>query len=403
MKAFYSAVAIIFSFAVTCILVSQETPTGTAVKVSPSDAKPASATVESDADSKSWSVFRGNRQSTGVAVCELPEKLEVLWKYEVPKGAFEGTATIVADPKDPTKQTVYVGDLDGKLFAFDLATGEKKWEFTTEIGFMTAPAVRDGLIYIGDIDGIFYCINQSGEKVWSVQLDGEIDSSANFHGDNVLVGAQDARLYAFNAKTGEPAWLYEAQDQIRCSITVAEDRAFVAGCDGFLHVIDLTNGKEAGNTDIGNPTGSTPAMLGDIVYFGTEGGSFFASDWRKIKNVWEFEDEVGGRTIRGSAAVNKEHVVFGASNRQVYSLNPKTGKQNWTVKLKAKIDSSPVIVGDRVFVASTDGRFYALRLKDGSTTWEKQFNGGFISSPAVAFERLVIASDRGVVYCLGSK
>jgi outer membrane protein assembly factor BamB len=403
MKAFYNLVTIGFSITLAGTLLAQASPTDSTISTSDAAKKPAPATVKSDVDSKSWSVFRGNRQSTGVAVCELPAELEVLWKYEVPKGAFEGTATIVADPKDPAKQIVYVGDLDGKLFAFDLATGEKKWEFTTEIGFMTAPAVREGLIYIGDIDGIFYCIDQEGKKVWSVQLDGEIDSSANFHGDNVLVGSQDARLYAFNAKTGEPAWRYEAQDQIRCSITGAEDRAFVAGCDGFFHVVDLTNGKEAGNTDIGNPTGSTPAMLGDMVYFGTEGGSFFASDWKKIENVWEFEDEVGGRTIRGCAAVNKDHVVFGASNRQVYSLNPKTGKQNWTVKLKAKIDSSPVIVGDRVFVASTDGRFYALKLKDGSITWEKQFNGGFISSPAVAFERLVIASDRGVVYCLGSK
>ena len=106
-----------------------------------------------------------------------------------------------------------------------------------------------------------------------------------------------------------------------------------------------------------------------------------------------YEDE-GGNSIRSCAAVNDQHVVFGARNRQVYSLHPKTGKQNWNATLKAKVDSSPVIAGNRVTVAATDGRLYALSLEDGSV-WEKQFNGGFLSSPAVAFGRLVIATDDG--------
>ena len=69
--------------------------------------------------------------------------------------------------------------------------------------------------------------------------------------------------------------------------------------------------------------------------------------------------------------------------------------------LKAKVDSSPVIVGQRVYVGSTDGRLYSLSLENGEKVWEKQFNGGFVSSPAVAFDKLVVATDRGVVYCLG--
>ena len=95
--------------------------------------------------------------------------------------------------------------------------------------------------------------------------------------------------------------------------------------------------------------------------------------------------------------------MFGARNRQLYSLNPASGNKNWTTQLKAKVDSSPVIVGHRVFVATTDGRLYSIALDDGKILWEKQFNGGFIGSPAVAFGRLVIATDDGVVYCLGKK
>ena len=172
----------------------------------------------------------------------MPQELDVIWKFAVPKGAFEGTPTIVREQQNRQNQTVYVGDLDGSLFALDLKTGNKRWEFKSEIGFMTSPVVRDGRIFIGDIDGVFYCISESGEKVWSFQTQGEINSSANFYQDNVLVGSQDFHLYALNMKTGELAWKYESQDQIRCSATVAGNRAFVAGCDGLFHVVDLDTG-----------------------------------------------------------------------------------------------------------------------------------------------------------------
>jgi outer membrane protein assembly factor BamB len=352
---------------------------------------------------ESWSVFRGNAESTGVATSSLPDQLEVLWEFAVPQGAFEGSAAIVADQKTPTQKSVYIADLDGKVFAFDLESGEKRWEFTSEIGFVTSPAVNDGRIYLGDLDGVFYCIDEEGNKRWSHATDAEINGSANFYKHNVLVGSQDSHLYAFNMDSGEVDWKYESKDQIRCSATVAGNRAFVAGCDGYFHVVNLDDGTEIGNTDIKSPTGATPAAQGNRVFFGTESGDFFAVDWKKINNEWTFAEPQSGNSIRSCAAVTEGHVVFGARNRNVYSLNPKTGEKNWVVRLKAKIDSSPVIVGERVFVASTDGRLYALSLSNGEMLWEKQFNGGIISSPVVAFGKLVIATDRGVVYCLGEK
>ena len=167
--------------------------------------------------------------------------------------------------------------------------------------------------------------------------------------------------------------------------------------------------------EIGSPTGGTPAAVGDSVYFGTEQAGFLAVEWAykndapnpvptppRPKLKWKFSDE-SGAAIHSNPAVSGNHVVYGAGDGIVRSLDPQTKKENWTRTLKAKIESSPVIAGDRVYIGSRDGRLYALKLETGEVCWEKELGGGFASSPAVAFGRLIIATERGTVYCLGSK
>jgi outer membrane protein assembly factor BamB len=180
-------------------------------------------------------------------------------------------------------------------------------------------------------------------------------------------------------------------------------RCFVAGCDGQLHVIDVNEGKEVASVEIDSPTGVTPAAVGDRVFFGTEGGTFFCIDWAQAKVVWTFSDDRHGQAFRSSPAAAKQAVVFGGRNKRVHALDPEKGTELWRFAAKSRIDASPVIAGDRVFVAATDGRLYALDLKSGKPLWEHETGGGFVGSPAVAAGRLVIASDDGVVYCFGEK
>ena len=344
-----------------------------------------------------WPLFRGNTTSTGIATSTLPKKLEVLWKHEIANGAFEGSPIIIGGQQ----KRAYIGDADGVLLAFDLDTGKVAWEFKSEIGYVTAPAYKDGKLFVGDMDGKFYCIDEQGQRVWEFQADDSIDSSANFYKDLVLFGARDTRLYALKRDTGKEVWRLETEDQVRCGITVVGGRAFVAGCDGALHIIDLDRGQEGGSVLIESPTGVTPAAKGDYVFFGTEQAGFFAVDWKKGETKWTFNDKQGPISTRSSPSVTDEYTIFGARNRKVYAVDTVTGKEKWSIELKANIDSSPVVVGDRIFVGATDGRLYELELKTGKIVWQRQFDGGFVGSPAVAFGRLVIATDRGVVYCLG--
>lgn len=344
-----------------------------------------------------WPMFRGDPQSRGVAASSLPEQLTLLWQVRIENDGFEGTAAI-ADG------TVFIGSLNGSLFAFDLADGTEKWKLQTEIGFATSPSYRAGRLYLGDFDGKFFCVSaDSGQIEWTYQVDAEINSCANFYKDSVLFGSQDSTLYCLDAVSGKLNWKHSINDQIRCTPSIVANRGFVAGCDARLHVIDLDIGQSAAGVELDGPTGATPAIDGDVAYCGTEGGTFYAIDWRKEEVVWSFQDPQRAQPLRSSPAVKDNVIVVGGHSKQVYGMAKDSGAKLWTFDTRKQVDSSPVIVDQRVFIGSRDGRLYALELASGHKVWEYETGGALNASPAVAAGRLVIASDEGVIYCFGEK
>lgn len=352
---------------------------------------------ETPGDALNWPLFRGNSFATGVAVGTLPERLELLWRYEVPQGSFEATPVIV-------DQVVFLGDLDGTLHAIDLQSGQAKWTTKIESGFSASPAYSAGRVLLGDYDGKMHCVDaQTGKSLWTFDTKAEINSSVSFHADHVLFGSQDATLYCLTLAEGQLVWKQSLQDQIRCSPTIVAERCFVAGCDGALHIINVNTGEPGPSVPINAPTGVTPAVQGDHVYFGTEAGDVFAVDWRQAKSIWTFADAKSGQPIRSCPAVRNDLLVIGSRSKKVYALETATGKLNWTFPTRSRVDSSPVIVGPHVYFGSGDGRLYGLNLADGSKHWEYEAGGGFTGGPAVAAGKLVIANERGTVFCFGGR
>ncbi len=376
--------------------VTQEPSNGTTTLL----VKPA-VPVDFSRPEEAWPLFRGDPLATGVARSSLPppSELQVLWKHKINKAEFQSTACIVLIEGRPV---VVVGDMDGLIVALDLMTGEVVWSHKIKFGFVCSVAFHENRFYVGNIDGRFLCLDTHGKLLWEFQAGMEIDGSATFYGEWVLFTSQDSKLYALNAVTGEKAWEIEAGDQLRCAPTVIDGLAFLAGCDAVLHTIKLSDQSEEAGVDINSPTGCTPAAVGDLIFFGTEQAGMLAVNWRKKEKIWDFTDDGNVVTVHGNAAVTDELVIFGDTTRQVHALDPRSGERKWATALRSGVESSPVIVGNLIYVAGMDGRLYALEMTTGEIVWQKEFQGKFKASPAVAFSRLVIASDDGVIYCLGS-
>ena len=219
----------------------------------------------------------------------------------------------------------------------------------------------------------------------------------------MLFGCQDATLYCLNAASGELAWKHEIQDQIRCSPTLVEGRAFLAGCDGQLHIVDVTKGAGLSSIPINSPTGVTPAVQEDRMST-SERKAARCSVSTGRSHAWSglTSDERASATHSQFSGRHRSAVVDRRSHRsKSRHLPPRPADVLWTFPTKQRVDSSPVIVGQRVFVASADGRFYALDLQSGEELWQYRSGRRLYRLARRGGRRLVIANDEGLVYCFG--
>ena len=376
------------------------------------------------APADAWPLVRGCLAGTGRSAATLRLPLVETWHRDFEKTAFGATPVIAAD-------TVYVGDLDGTFHALAFDTGATRWTFEAEeAGFPSAAAISLEpalpFVVVGDDAGVVRAFDrESGRMTWEYATDGEISGGptiiASSAGPQVLVGSQDASLSCLSLTDGKPTWKHSIADQIRCAPTVAETpegpRVFIAGCDGKLHVIDAATGEATAAVAIDGPTGTTPAAAGDRVFFGTEGGSFFAIDVVKKDVAWRMQTAVPGQSYRSSAALTDALAIVGSRGRAVEAFLRADGSRAWRTPMRGRVDAAPVIAmasggedessatepREVAVVADTAGKIVALEAATGTKVWEFDAGGRFTAGPAIAGGRVVIASDDGTIWCFESE
>jgi len=340
-----------------------------------------------------WPVFRGNGAQTAASDVELPNALSVRWTYDA-QNNLECAAII-------SHQRVYIGSTAGKLHAVDLMDGSLKWQYQAA-GIMAAPAARDGAVYFGDVNGTFHCVDAAtGKKRWTVAAQDDIVSSANFAGDKIIFGSDDHHLYCVSTE-GKIVWRCKTKEKVRAAPAIVGDHVFVAGCDQHLHVVDLHTGKEVAAIPLGGHVGASAAVLGDHAFVGNMANKFLAVDWKKKTNLWTFEAKRGAQPFYSSAAVTNDLVVAGSRDKKVRAWARLTGKEVWSFSTNGRVDCSPVIAGQRVYVGSLDGNLYVLDLKSGIELARFAL-GPIPGSPAVGGQCVVVATFPGQVYCLAAK
>lgn len=346
-----------------------------------------------------WPVFRGNLLGTGVAGTTLPESPELLWTFDT-ESEIESTAAIAGG-------VVYIGDFEGRVYALTLAEGRELWRFEAGTPIKAPVSVFDDVVYVGDEYGFVYALEAgTGEQKWKFETLGEIYAGVSLHEspegvDRLLIGSYDNSLYCLDRANGEKLWQVETDGYVHGTPAVADGLTTVSGCDGFMWLIDIETGETVHKIDLRGQAASSPAVVGHMAYVATYENEVLGIDIEKRQVAWAYEHEIRKFPFYASAAADDEIVVIGGRDKIVHALDPRTGERKWEWNSGARLDSSPVIVGDRVFLGSKRGPLLALDKATGEPVWEFDTGSAIMASPAVASERLVIGSLDGILYCFG--
>jgi outer membrane protein assembly factor BamB len=343
-----------------------------------------------------WPMFRESSALWGISETQLSKSLKLRWSYQA-KDSIESSAAIVDG-------AVYVGSMDGSLYAIDLATGKVRWQYQTAgpVG-ESSPCVHGGVAYIGDLGGVLHAVDiVTGKARWTFKAEDEIKSSPNWAGSRVYFGSYDQNLYCLAAGTGALVWKYKTEGPVHCTPAIDKDRVYISGCDENFRAIHAATGKQLYALPLGAYAGASAAVRDEQAFVGTFGNEVLGIDLKRRAARWTYRHPTRNFPFYSSAALTNDRVILGGRDKMVHCLERATGKAVWTFLTRARVESSPLISGSGVFFGSNDGILYELDLATGKKIWDFTAGAPLSASPAAAQGSLVIGSQDGVLYCFGN-
>jgi outer membrane protein assembly factor BamB len=154
---------------------------------------------------------------------------------------------------------------------------------------------------------------------------------------------------------------------------------------------------------MGSYAAASPALFENTAYVGHFGGEFIAVDLKTRESVWSFIPEDTSFPFYGSAGVNKDYVVVGSRDKNIYGLRRKTGEKIWEVRTRGEVDASPIITDKWAALGSKDGDFYVIELESGKILWQFTAGAPIAAGAAAVGDRIVFGDAANVLYCFAPK
>lgn len=264
---------------------------------------------------------------------------------------------------------VYFGSGDGNVYALNAASGTVKWKFKTGDVVHASPAIADGTLFIGSWDSYFYALDsESGKEKWRFKTGEDheiynqvgIQSSAAVVNGMVYFGCRDSHLYALDVANGERKWAFSANGSwVVGSPAVQEGKVYFPTSDSsLLYEVDAATGKVLRSLSFNRwYLYSSPALSGNTLYIGSTQGKLVAVGLTEMKPVWSYETDASKlhstEFVKPDGTPNGPALFHGDFYDDMVS-----GVER--VMSMGSILSSPVVVGNVVYVGSADGNLYAL-------------------------------------------
>ncbi len=137
------------------------------------------------------------------------------------------------------KDMVLAPTVDGFVYCVNRTSGKYLWNFVVRApvvsNIVSAVLGTEEYFFFGADNGIFYCINSFGKRLWEFKTAGKIRSEALISGQYIFFGSEDNNLYALNIRNGNMVFDYSTDGNINSAPVLVDDTVFFGSTDSFVH------------------------------------------------------------------------------------------------------------------------------------------------------------------------
>jgi outer membrane protein assembly factor BamB len=312
----------------------------------------------------------------------------IKWKISLPKHGM--SSLIVWD-----NQVFLTGadEESRQLYSIDADTGKLLW--THDIHGLddepvegTLPKVLDETGYAASTPttngrnvaavfatGELVCVDMKGTRIWSKHLGvpknhyGHASSLLN-DGDRLFVQfdhSLNSKLYSFDFATGKIQWQVDRKEIAWSSPILVESngrRELIVANSKSVDSYAPETGKLLWHVEcLAGEVAASPAYHDGIVVVASEGSAATAIDIAAADDAsrvhWQWKESLPDTA---SPVAGNGMVIIPTGFGVVSCLDIKTGKMLWEHQFDTGFSSSPIIVGDKVFLADLSGKLQIFKL-----------------------------------------
>jgi outer membrane protein assembly factor BamB len=205
-------------------------------------------------------------------------------------------------------------------------------------------------------------------------------------------------------------WSLNGGKLIEFQPVLAAGRLFVLKNDGRALALSADTGKIRWRKRIGGLAASAPGAAGASVYFVVNHGGYGGIAGAGPAKVVAINRRTGkirwakrlATASESSPLVVGGRLYVGSQGGTVYAMSAKTGHMRWTYQAGAPVKGALAYSRGRVYFGDYGGSVTALRVRNGSVAWRAGGYGQIYATAAVAFGRVYIGSKSGAVYALSA-
>ena len=157
---------------------------------------------------------------------------------------------------------LYLTSMDHFLYALDLSysaadltadeNGNKTlvaapvWSLDLETAVVSDPVLEDGTLYVGTVNGVLYAVDLESHSIkWKFTIEDEVSSiwgTPVLTSDAVFFGDESGKLYAVDKKDGSALWPapFDAGSSLISSGIAVDNKAIFASSEGKIFSIDAS-------------------------------------------------------------------------------------------------------------------------------------------------------------------